>query len=152
MQSPSQRPRQSGAVTDPKQIAILMMSKQNAVNEAKDDLTLTIRSMMDGANQIVQAYAEQMAGTEEAEKKCAILGKTIADQKKQIDDLQKRIMQFKDAEDQPIKEGEKVEDREGPPPETESRPESEDKPPPGKKVRPNDMPGGREDGAGPRKT
>lgn len=147
MPQQSQKPRQSGAITDPKQIAILMMSKQNAVNEAKDDLTLTIRSMMDGANQIVQAYAEQMAGTEEAEKKCAILGKAVADQKKQIEELQAKVKQL----ECPVEKGGETEDSCGPPG-AESGPEPEGEIAPGEKVRPSNTSGEKKDGAGPTKT
>ena len=82
-----QAPQGQKAITDPKQIALLMMSKANAINEAKDDLTMTIRSLMDSSNQIVQAYAAQVVAAEDGQKKVQQLNATVTNQQAQINEL-----------------------------------------------------------------
>jgi len=47
-------------ISDPRQIAAVVMARMNLINTKKDELTIAIKGLMDLTQQLVQAYAGQM--------------------------------------------------------------------------------------------
>jgi len=54
-----QRP-QPQPISDPRQIAAVVMARLNLINAKKDELTIAIKGVTDLTQQLVQAYAGQM--------------------------------------------------------------------------------------------
>ena len=54
------RPQQPQAISDPRQIATVIMARMNLINAKKDELTIAIKGLSDLTQQLVQAYAGQM--------------------------------------------------------------------------------------------
>jgi hypothetical protein len=48
-------------VSDPREVATLIMARMNLVNAKKDELTIAIKGLTDVTQQLARAYAEQMA-------------------------------------------------------------------------------------------
>jgi hypothetical protein len=48
------------AVSDPREIATLIMARMNVVNARKDELTIAIKGLTDITQQLAGAYAEQV--------------------------------------------------------------------------------------------
>ena len=59
-----QRP-QPQTISDPRQIAAVVMARMNLINAKKDELTIAIKGLTDLTQQLVQAYAGQMQVTEQ---------------------------------------------------------------------------------------
>ena len=55
--APRQQPQ---AVSDPRQIASVVMARMNLISTKKDELTIAIKGLTDLTQQLVQAYAGQM--------------------------------------------------------------------------------------------
>ncbi len=55
--TPRQQPQ---AISDPRQIAAVVMARMNLINTKKDELTIAIKGLTDLTQQLVQAYAGQM--------------------------------------------------------------------------------------------
>ena len=53
------RPQPQG-ISDPRQIAAVVMARMNLINTKKDELTIAIKGLTDLTQQLVQAYAGQM--------------------------------------------------------------------------------------------
>ena len=51
---------QPTVVSDPRQIAAVVMARMNLINGKKDELTIAIKGLTDLTQQLVQAYAGQM--------------------------------------------------------------------------------------------
>src|SRR5689334_10841911 len=51
---------QPQAISDPRQIAAVVMARMNLINTKKDELTMAIKGLTDLTQQLVQAYAAQM--------------------------------------------------------------------------------------------
>ena len=59
--TPPAAPRpQPQAISDPRQIATVVMARMNLINTKKDELTIAIKGLTDLTQQLVQAYAGQM--------------------------------------------------------------------------------------------
>lgn len=52
------------AVSDPRDVATLVMSRMSVVNAKKDELTIAIKGLTDVTQQLANAYAEQMKAIE----------------------------------------------------------------------------------------
>ena len=55
--APRQQPQ---AVSDPRQIAAVVMARMNLINTKKDELTIAMKGLTDLTQQLLQAYATQM--------------------------------------------------------------------------------------------
>jgi hypothetical protein len=51
---------QPQAISDPRQIAAVVMARMNLINTKKDELTIAMKGLTDLTQQLVQAYAGQM--------------------------------------------------------------------------------------------
>jgi hypothetical protein len=51
---------QPQAISDPRQIAAVVMARMNLINTKKDELTIAMKGLTDLTQQLVQAYATQM--------------------------------------------------------------------------------------------
>ena len=51
---------QPQAISDPRQIAAVVMARMNLINTKKDELTIAIKGVTDLTQQLLQAYAAQM--------------------------------------------------------------------------------------------
>ena len=60
MDTPAAPRPQPQAISDPRQIAAIMMARINHINTKKDELTIAIKGLTDLTQQLVQAYAAQM--------------------------------------------------------------------------------------------
>jgi hypothetical protein len=61
VEAPPATPRpQPQAISDPRQIAAVVMARMNLINTKKDELTMAIKGLTDLTQQLVQAYAAQM--------------------------------------------------------------------------------------------
>jgi hypothetical protein len=49
------------AISDPKEVAQLVMMRIDHVNSKKDELTITVKALADTARQLVSVYANQQA-------------------------------------------------------------------------------------------
>src|SRR5262252_7312687 len=59
--APQVAPRpQPQAISDPRQIAAVIMARMNLINTKKDELTIAIKGVTDLTQQLVQSYAGQM--------------------------------------------------------------------------------------------
>jgi hypothetical protein len=56
---------QPQAISDPRQIAAVVMARMNLINTKKDELTIAIKGLTDLTQQLVQAYAAQMQAIEQ---------------------------------------------------------------------------------------
>ena len=52
--------QQPNVISDPRQIAAVVMARMNLINTKKDELTIAMKGLMDLTQQLVQAYATQM--------------------------------------------------------------------------------------------
>jgi hypothetical protein len=55
--APRQQPQ---AISDPRQIAAVVLGRMNLINTKKDELTIAIKGITDLTQQLLQAYAAQM--------------------------------------------------------------------------------------------
>lgn len=60
--APAQAERRT--VSDPRDVATLVMSRMSMVNAKKDELTVAIKGLSDVTQQLAHAYAEQMKAIE----------------------------------------------------------------------------------------
>ncbi|MEK6770179.1 MAG: hypothetical protein AABY62_00850 [Pseudomonadota bacterium] len=65
-QSKGKQPR---VISNPNDVAGLVMMQIDAVNSKKDDLTIAIKGLADTAKQLVRAYAQQQAAIEKLGKR-----------------------------------------------------------------------------------
>jgi len=71
------RPAQPGrAISDPKEVAQLVMMRIDQVNAQKDELTIAVKALADTAKQLVSAYSGQQA-------QIAALAQRVAELEKQ---------------------------------------------------------------------
>jgi hypothetical protein len=52
--------RQTNAISDPREVAAVVMARMNVVNAKKDELTIAIKGLTDLTQQLVRAYAGQV--------------------------------------------------------------------------------------------
>lgn len=62
-------------ISDPKEVAQLVMMRIDHVNSQKDELTIAVKSLADTAKQLVSVYAKQQAQIEQLTKKVIELEK-----------------------------------------------------------------------------
>ncbi len=62
-------------ISDPKDVAQLVMMRIDHVNSKKDELTIAVKGLADTAKQLVSVYARQQAQMEKLAKKVAELEK-----------------------------------------------------------------------------
>src|SRR5499426_4713786 len=60
MEPPTAPRPQPQTISDPRQIAAVVMARMNLINTKKDELTIAIKGVTDLTQQLVQAYAGQM--------------------------------------------------------------------------------------------
>ena len=58
--TPAANRQQTNVISDPRQIATVVMARMNLINTKKDELTIAIKGLTDLTQQLVQAYAGQM--------------------------------------------------------------------------------------------
>jgi len=51
---------QPQAISDPRQIAAVVLARMNLINTKKDELTIAMKGLTDLTQQLLQAYAAQM--------------------------------------------------------------------------------------------
>ena len=56
---------QPQTISDPRQIAAVVMARMNLINTKKDELTIAMKGLTDLTQQLVQAYAAQMQAIEQ---------------------------------------------------------------------------------------
>ena len=66
---PIGQPRPGKVISDPKEVAQLVMMRIDHVNATKDELTTAVKSLADTAKQLVSVYAKQQAQIEQLAKK-----------------------------------------------------------------------------------
>ncbi len=64
-QPPQPQPRTGRPVSDPREVATLVMARMNMVNAKKDELTIAIKGLSDVTQQLAHAYAEQVKALEQ---------------------------------------------------------------------------------------
>ncbi len=64
-----QKGKQPRIISNPNDVAGLVMMQIDAVNSKKDDLTIAIKGLADTAKQLVRAYAQQQAAIEKLGKR-----------------------------------------------------------------------------------
>ena len=67
-QARGQRPP-GKAVSDPREVATLVLARMNVVNNKKDELTIAIKGLSDITQQLSLAYAEQLRAIERLSKR-----------------------------------------------------------------------------------
>ena len=55
------QPKPGRAISDPKEVAQLVMMRIDHVNSKKDELTIAVKALADTAKQLVSVYAKQQA-------------------------------------------------------------------------------------------
>jgi hypothetical protein len=60
-------------VSDPRDVATLIMSRMGMVNAKKDELTIAIKGLSDVTQQLAHAYAEQAKAIEKLVKRVKVL-------------------------------------------------------------------------------
>lgn len=61
------------AISDPRDVATLVLARMNAVNARKDELTITIKGLSDITQQLANAYAEQSMRIEQLKQRLRAL-------------------------------------------------------------------------------
>jgi len=69
------QPKPGRAISDPKEVAQLVMMRIDQVNSKKDELTIAVKSLADTARQLVSVYAKQQAQITQLSKKVVELEK-----------------------------------------------------------------------------
>jgi methyl-accepting chemotaxis protein len=69
------QPKPGRAISDPKEVAQLVMMRIDHVNSKKDELTIAVKSLADTAKQLASVYAKQQAQIEQLSKKIEELEK-----------------------------------------------------------------------------
>ena len=64
-----QKGKQPRVISNPNDVAGLVMMQIDAVNSKKDDLTIAVKGLADTAKQLVRAYAQQQAVIEKLGKR-----------------------------------------------------------------------------------
>ncbi len=64
-----QKGKQPRVISNPNDVAGLVMMQIDAVNSKKDDLTIAVKGLADTAKQLVRAYAQQQAAIEKLGKR-----------------------------------------------------------------------------------
>ena len=64
-----QKGKQPRVISNPNDVAGLVMMQIDAVNSKKDDLTIAVKGLADTAKQLVRAYAQQQATIEKLGKR-----------------------------------------------------------------------------------
>ena len=59
-ETPAPPRQQPQAISDPRQIAAVVMARMNLINTKKDELTIAMKGLTDLTQQLVQAYTGQM--------------------------------------------------------------------------------------------
>ena len=84
-QTPAAPPPQPQAISDPRQIAAVVLGRMNLINTKKDELTIAMKGLTDLTQQLVQAYAGQMQVIEQlatrlkvVEEKAGVNGQGVA--------------------------------------------------------------------------
>lgn len=72
---PNAQPKPGRVISDPKEVAQLVMMRIDNVNTKKDELTIAVKSLADTARQLVSVYANQQAQIAKLETKVAELEK-----------------------------------------------------------------------------
>ena len=68
---------QPTVISDPRQIATVIMARMNLINAKKDELTIAIKGLTDLTQQLVQAYAGQMQVIEQLATRIKALEETV---------------------------------------------------------------------------
>lgn len=58
---PKNAPQAGRTVSDPREVATLVMARMHMVNTKKDELTIAIKSLSDMTQQLATAYAQQLS-------------------------------------------------------------------------------------------
>jgi hypothetical protein len=58
--NPAPQRQQPNGISDPREIAAVVMARMNLINTKKDELTIAIKGLTDLTQQLVRAYADQM--------------------------------------------------------------------------------------------
>jgi hypothetical protein len=58
---PGEQARQGRGISDPKEVAQLVMMRIDHVNSKKDELTIAVKALADTAKQLVSVYSNQQA-------------------------------------------------------------------------------------------
>jgi hypothetical protein len=73
---PNGQPKPGRVISDPKDVAQLVMMRIDHVNSKKDELTIAVKSLADTAKQLVSVYAKQQAQIAKLAKRVEELEKT----------------------------------------------------------------------------
>lgn len=73
---PNGQPKPGRVISDPQQVAQLVMMRIDHVNSKKDELTIAVKALADTAKQLVSVYAKQQAQIAKLEKRVEDLEKT----------------------------------------------------------------------------
>ena len=69
------QPKPGRAISDPKEVAQLVLMRIDHVNSKKDELTIAVKALADTAKQLVSVYAKQQGQIEQLVKKVTELEK-----------------------------------------------------------------------------
>jgi hypothetical protein len=72
---PNGQPKPGRVISDPKDVAQLVMMRIDHVNSKKDELTIAVKALADTAKQLVSVYAKQQAQIAKLAKKVEELEK-----------------------------------------------------------------------------
>ncbi|MDM0024471.1 hypothetical protein [Variovorax saccharolyticus] len=64
------------SISDPREVATLVMARMNMVNTKKDELTIAIKGLSDVTQQLARAYAQQMLAMEQLARRVKALEAT----------------------------------------------------------------------------
>ena len=82
-QQPTQGEQQQRVISNPNDVASLVLAQLNHVNNKKDELTIAIKSLADTTQQLVRAYADHTRTIQKlAERVKALEGKTENEKEK----------------------------------------------------------------------
>src|SRR5262249_40949392 len=68
---------QPNVISDPRQIAAVVMARMNLINAKKDELTIALKGLTDLTQQLVQAYAAQMQVIEQLASRLKAVEETV---------------------------------------------------------------------------
>lgn len=75
--TPAANRQQTNVISDPREIAAVVMARMNLINTKKDELTIAMKGLTDLTQQLVQAYAAQMQVIEQLTARLKAVEETV---------------------------------------------------------------------------
>jgi hypothetical protein len=77
VERPAANRQQTNTISDPREVAAVVMARMNVVNDRKDELTIAIKGLTDLTQQLTRAYAGQVQLIEQLTRRVKTLEEAV---------------------------------------------------------------------------